>query len=115
MTNIEAKGIIYRIFDTVHKGAFASRKFVLLIPHDKYPKHIIFECVQDKTSLLDSVSEEDNVIVKFSVDGRKWQAPGKDETYFNSLKCFAIKLADGEKVVENKKSQSNVTHDDLPF
>jgi len=90
-------------------SGFCKREFVL-DTGEKYNNEIKFECVKDKTALLDNVREGDELVVKFDVQGREYN--GK---YFVSLVAWGVhnhsdRVDSGEPAVDSSEPA-----DDLPY
>ncbi len=65
-------------------SGFCKRTFVI-DNGENYNNLVQFECVKDKTALLDNVREGDTVAVKFDIQGREYN--GK---YFVSLVAWGV-------------------------
>jgi hypothetical protein len=72
----------------------------------------MFELTQDKTSLLDSVMEGQEVEVSFNLRGREWRSPSGDVKYFNTLNAFKVETMGAAPVAINIASNND---EDLPF
>lgn len=68
-------------------SGFSKREFVITTADDRFPQDIKFECLKDKTALLDKIKEGQTIKVTFDIQGREYN--GK---YFHNL--VAWKLAD---------------------
>jgi single-strand DNA-binding protein len=98
-------------------SGFCKREFVL-VTGDKYPQEIKFECMKDKTALLDNVRPGDEVVVKFDIQGREYN--GK---YFVSLVAWGVhnhsdRVDSGEPGVDSGESSFDtgaVDDDQLVF
>jgi hypothetical protein len=78
------------------ESGFTKREFVVTTEDDRYPQDIKFECVRDKTALLDGVTAGQRVKVTFDLRGNEY----KDRYYVN-LTAWRIEEAaagDGEAV-----------------
>lgn len=69
-------------------SGFSKREFVITSEGERFPQEIKFECVKDRTSLLDSVKEGQKVKVSFDIQGREYN--GK---YFVNLNAWKIAAA----------------------
>lgn len=86
MAMFELSGKVKVVMEEQTFGSgFNKREFVITTQDDKYPQDIQFETIKDKTSLLDSISEGDEVTVNFDIRGREWK--GK---YFVNLHAWKI-------------------------
>lgn len=86
------KGKILEISDTQQvSNSFKKREFILeYAENPQYPEYVKFEMIQDKCSLLDGYSVNDEVDVAFNLKGRKWTDPQGVVKYFNSLQAWKI-------------------------
>jgi hypothetical protein len=69
---------------------FKKREFVVTDESSQYPQDILFQTVQDKTTLLDKFKEGQEITVHFNLKGREWTSPTGDVKYFNTLECWRI-------------------------
>ena len=69
------KGKLVEIFDTVQvTETFKKREFIVQDNRNpEYPEYIKVELIQDKVSLLDSLSVGDEINVLINIKGRKWE------------------------------------------
>jgi hypothetical protein len=109
MSEFKIKGGIKLINDVkVISDKFSVREFVLTTEDSKYPQDIMFQTVNDRMSMLDTVKRGDAVEVSFNVRGREFN--GK---YYNTLDAWKI------EVTGSKPSQASTQpielDDDLPF
>jgi hypothetical protein len=125
----ELVGKLVAKYDTVQRTeTFKTREFAIEKTDDIGGRTIVnyakFQCVQDKTELIDKVNIGDNVKVYFNIKGSKWEKEGKTN-YITNLDAWRIE----QILAPNKNSNtSNDTHlepldnftaqdvsDDLPF
>jgi len=105
--SLQIKGRIKTIMaEAVVSEKFRKRDFVLTDESSQYPQDILFQVVQDKTSLLDKFSEGQEVTVHFNLKGREWTSPTGDVKYFNTLECWRI---EGENVQPSGKSSTKAS------
>ena len=71
-------------------SGFTKREVVITVEDGKYPQDINFEFLQDKVSLLDSLSEGQEVSVSFDIRGREYNG-----RYFNNLVGWKIEAGAG--------------------
>lgn len=125
--SMELKGKIIGIAPTQQvTDSFKKREFALLCPSDRDPKYddeYLIQFTQDKCSVLDSFSKDDNVVVCINLRGRKF--PKKDAkgnvvkgkfNYFTNLEAWRIskdEVVSPPPVPENDMPDLN--DDDLPF
>lgn len=90
-------GTVKVIKDTVQvTEKFAKREFVISETSSMYPQDISFQAAQDKCSMLDGVTEGEQVEVSFNLRGREWTSPQGEVKYFNTLDAWRIeKVAQG--------------------
>jgi hypothetical protein len=92
---------------------FSVREFVVTTPDAKYPQDILFQTVNDKMDVLESLGVGQQVEVSYNVRGREYAAPGKPVKYYNTLDAWKI------EVTGSKPSQASTQpielDDDLPF
>ena len=114
MSAFKMKGVIKVIRQTQQvSDKFSKREFVVTDgTDDKYPQDIMFELTQDKTGLLDSVMEGQEVEVSFNLRGREWRSPSGDVKYFNTLNAFKVETMGAAPVAINIASNND---EDLPF
>lgn len=78
-------GTIKVIFQTeTYPSGFTKREFVVTTK-EQYPQDIKIELVKDKTAILDSFSEGQEVVVHFNLRGSEYQ--GK---YYVSLQGWKV-------------------------
>lgn len=69
---------------------FTVREFVVTVDDGKYPQDIALQVVNDKVSLLDSLSEGQGVKVSFDIRGREYNG-----RYFNNLQAWKVETEEG--------------------
>ena len=104
---LSVKGKVVHIGQLQKLEKITKREFVIETP-ETYPQMVKFECVGDKTQILDSLSMGMEVDVYFNLRGRKW-----NENYYTSLQAWRV-VADSN---EDSKPKENVNDPigDLPF
>jgi len=126
----ELTGKLLTKFDAVQKTeTFKTREFVVEKSEDINGKlitnYIKFQCVQDRTGIVDRVNKGDEIKVYFNIKGSKWEKNGS-VSYFNNLDAWRIEqiLNPGKNSeVDNEyfepldtfTSSSEEAIDDLPF
>jgi len=87
---------------------FSVREFVVTTPDAKYPQDILFQTVNDKMDILESLGAGQQVEVSYNVRGREFNG-----RYYNTLDAWKI------EVTGSKPSQASTQpielDDDLPF
>jgi hypothetical protein len=69
---------------------FSKREFVLTENTSQYPQDVLFQAVQDRCALLDTINIGEQVEVSFNLRGREWTSPQGEVKYFNSLDAWRI-------------------------
>ena len=126
----ELTGKLLIKFDTTQRTeSFKTREFVVEKSEDINGKlitnYIKFQCVQDRTNIIDRVKEGDEIKVHFNIRGSKWEKDGR-VSYFNNLDAWRIEqvLKPGKETDSDNEyfepldtftSSSEDTIDDLPF
>ena len=86
MAAYEMEGTVKMIMDEMtFPSGFSKREFVVTSEGERFPQEIKFECLKDRTSLLNNVKEGQQVKVTFDIQGREYN--GK---YFNNLVAWKI-------------------------
>lgn len=83
----EVEGKIHKVFDTVVKGDFSSREFILEVGSE-YPQFIKFQLVRDKCDHIDPFNEGQQAKIFFDLRGREW-----NEKYFTTLQAWKVQLS----------------------
>ena len=127
--SFELIGKLIAKYDTVNRTeSFRTREFVVEkseeINNRTIVNYVKFQCVQDKTSMVDTVNIGDNVKVLFNIKGSKWEKEGKTN-YITNLDAWKIEQL--LKVSQNSQidneymepldtfSSTASDGDDLPF
>ena len=126
----ELTGKLLIKFDTTQRTeTFKTREFVVEKSEDINGKLITnfikFQCVQDRTGIVDRVNVGDEIKVHFNIRGSKWEEDGK-VSYFNNLDAWRIEQIlqpnkDGSpgndhlEPLDTFSSSSDEATDDLPF
>ncbi len=125
----ELTGKLIAKYDTIQRTeTFKVREFALEKSDDIGGRTILnyvkFQCVQDKTEIIDRVNVGDSVKVYFNIKGTKWEKDGKT-SFFTNLDAWRI-----EQILNPAQNQSstdtstlepldnftsNEVADDLPF
>jgi hypothetical protein len=111
--NIELKGKIVGINETiVVSDNFSKREFKVLTD-ETYPNTFKIQVTKDKCSLLDKFKVNDEVNVSCNLNGRDWTNPTTQiVSNFVSLDCWKIEQITNEVKVENTILEDSK---DLPF
>jgi Domain of unknown function (DUF3127) len=125
----ELIGKLVAKYDTVQRTAtFKTREFAIEKTDDIGGRTIVnyakFQCVQDKTEIIDKVNVGDDVKVYFNIKGSKWEKEGKTN-YITNLDAWRIEqmlqanTTNTNAPKENLEPLDNFTAeeaaDDLPF
>ena len=126
----ELTGKLLIKFDTTQRTeSFKTREFVVEKSEDVNGKlitnYIKFQCVQDRTGIIDRVNVGDEIKVHFNIRGSKWEKDGR-VSYFNNLDAWRIEqiLKPGKEAnidndyfepLDTFTSSSEDAIDDLPF
>lgn len=127
----ELTGKLVAKYDTMQKTAtFKTREFAVEKTDDiggrTISNFVKFQCVQDKTSIIDKVNIGDELKVYFNIKGTKWEKEGK-VNYFTNLDAWKIEQVlhggsdksgtDNEYMepLDTFSSSSPDAIDDLPF
>lgn len=127
----ELIGKLVAKYDTVQRTeTFKTREFVVEKSEDingrTITNYVKFQCVQDKTAVVDRVNIGDDIKVYFNIKGSKWEKEGKTN-YITNLDAWRIeqlmqsqggKESIGNEYMEPLDTFSNTAPDavdDLPF
>lgn len=98
----ELTGKLVAKYDTVQRTeTFKTREFVVEKSDDingrTIANYVKFQCVQDKTTIIDRVNTGDEIKVYFNIKGSKWEKEGKTN-YITNLDAWRI-----EQILPNNK------------
>jgi len=127
----ELTGKLVAKFDTVQRTeTFKTREFAVEKSDEINGKTILnyvkFQCVQDKTAIVDRVNIGDEIKVYFNIKGSKWDKAGVTN-YITNLDAWRLEqlLQPGSKAsaigneymepLDTFSASSSDTVDDLPF
>ena len=95
-------------------SGFTKREMVVTVDDGKYSQDINLEFLQDKVSLLDSVSEGQKIKVFFDIRGREYNG-----RYFNNLVGWKIETeesaTDDQPPIPDDAAAPEEFDDDIPF
>lgn len=117
---LEVKYDTQQITDT-----FKKREFVVKVTEEvngrSFSNFIRFQCVQDRTSLLDKIKEGGTVKVLFNIRGNRWEKEGR-VGYITNLEAWRIEQLINTEGVDSAPDYSADASaegasdvDDLPF
>lgn len=90
----ELTGKLVAKYDTVQRTeTFKTREFAVEktdeINGRTITNYVKFQCVQDKTAIVDKVNNGDDIKVYFNIKGSKWEKDGK-VNYITNLDAWRI-------------------------
>jgi len=128
--SFEITGKLIAKYDVVQRTeSFKTREFVIEKTEDINGRSIVnyvkFQCVQDRTAIIDRVNTGDDIKVYFNIKGSKWEKEGKTN-YITNLDAWRIeqmlqpagKNEAGNEFLEPLDTFSSTAPDavdDLPF
>ena len=126
----ELTGKLIVKYETMQRSeTFKTREFVVEKTEDiggrTITNFVKFQCVQDKTNIIDRVNPGDEVKVYFNIKGSKWEKEGRSN-YFTNLDAWRIEqilqtnkntaAEDGHlEPLDTFSATSSEAVDDLPF
>jgi Domain of unknown function (DUF3127) len=127
----ELTGKLIAKYDTVQRTeTFKVREFAVEktdeINGRTITNYVKFQCVQDKTTIIDRVNIGDEIKVYFNIKGTKWEKDGKT-SYFTNLDAWRLEQllqpGSGDAKTDNEFIEPLDTFssappdavDDLPF
>jgi hypothetical protein len=72
---------------------FSVREFVVTTPDAKYPQDILFQTINDKMDVLESLGAGQQVEVSYNVRGREFNG-----RYYNTLDAWKVQVIGGQTV-----------------
>ena len=90
----ELTGKLTAKFETIQRtGTFKVREFAVEKSDDiggrTVTNYIKFQCVQEKTTIIDKYNVGDDIKVHFNIKGTKWEKEGK-VNYFTNLDAWRV-------------------------
>ncbi len=124
----ELSGKIIDVGPVQQKGeSFRKREFVLEVTDSgssgrEFVDYIKFQCVRDRTDIIDESFLNENIKVSFNIKGNKWERDGK-VSYFTNLDAWRVEKADKGATPDDDIPPpllddippENEEMDDLPF
>lgn len=93
---MELTGTVKKLGDVQTFGSGFQKREMVLLTQEQYPQPINIEFTQDKISLLDALSEGDEVRVSINIRGREWTSPQGEVKYFNSITGWRLEKTNGQ-------------------
>ncbi|MFO7756052.1 MAG: DUF3127 domain-containing protein [Bacteroidales bacterium] len=126
--SFELSGKVIEIGPVQQKGeSFKKREFVIEVSESgsagrEFINYVKFQCIQDRTDIIDESYLNDNVKVSFNIKGNKWEKDGQ-VSYFTNLDAWRIEKAsagtapadDLPPPLLDDMPPENEEMDDLPF
>src|ERR1700712_2130198 len=111
----EITGKLIVRYDTVQRSEiFKTREFVIEKSEDSngrtFTNYVKFQCVQDKTSMLDRFNIGDEVKVQFNIKGTRWEKDGRTN-YITNLDAWRM---ENLKLSQNNAGNTEVNYNDIP-
>lgn len=111
----EITGKLVARFDIVQRTeTFKTREFVIEKSEDingrTITNYIKFQCVQDKTAMVDRFNIGDDVKVQFNIKGTKWVKDGR-ENYITNLDAWRMETL---KIGQDVTPADNINYNDMP-
>jgi single-strand DNA-binding protein len=105
MSDSTIKGAIKLINPVkVISDKFSVREFVVTTPDEKYPQDILFQTVNDKMAVLESLGVGQQVEVSYNVRGREFNG-----RYYNTLDAWKV------QIIGQAAQTTNNDDDGFPF
>ena len=111
----EITGKLVARFDIVQRTeTFKTREFVIEKSEDingrTITNYIKFQCVQDKTAMVDRFNIADEVKVQFNIKGTKWVKEGR-ENYITNLDAWRMETV---KIGQDAPAADTTNYNDMP-
>ena len=123
----EYTGVVEKVLDLqTFSSGFTKRDIVLtddIGTETKWPNHIAFTFKKDAASLLNGVTKDQRVKIRFAIDGREWMNPAGQVKYFTDLTGLKLEIlnADGTSTepipqpADPEPIVDDAVVDDMPF
>ncbi len=111
----EISGKLVAKYDTVQRTeTFKTREFVIEKSDDingrMITNYVKFQCVQDKTTMVDRFNIGDDVKVMFNIKGTKWVKDGR-ENYITNLDAWRMETM---KLGQENAMPAGSSYNDMP-
>ena len=96
-------------------SGFVKREFVITTEDEKFPQPIKFAALKERCSLVDGLTPNDRVKVRFDIRGN--QSNKDNDRYFVDLVAFQIEKLDGDgSSVVRDETDAPINEDEpMPF
>ncbi len=104
--SFELIGKVIDIGPVQQKGeSFKKREFVIEVSEAgnsgrEFTDYIKFQCIQDRTDIIDESFLNENVKVSFNIKGNRWEKDGR-VSYFTNLDAWRVEKAGSAEVQDD--------------
>ena len=125
---MELQGTVKKIFEIQSFPSGFQKREMVILTQEQYPQPISIEFLSEKISLLDHISEGDQVKIGINIRGREWTNPEGQVKYFNSITGWRLEKisetspepaqaasAVPQAEASNENPFAEEDEDDLPF
>ena len=125
---MELQGTVKKIFEIQSLPSGFQKREMVILTQEQYPQPISIEFLSEKISLLDHISEGDQVKIGINIRGREWTNPEGQVKYFNSITGWRLEKisetspepvqaasAAPQAEASNENPFAEEDEDDLPF
>jgi hypothetical protein len=126
--SFELTGKVIDIGPIQQKGeSFKKREFVIEVSEAgnsgrEFTDYIKFQCIQDRTDIIDDSFLNEKVKVTFNIKGNRWEKDGR-VSYFTNLDAWRVEKAGSDEASDDDfpppllddLPPENEEMDDLPF
>lgn len=111
---MELQGTVKKLFETQTFASGFQKREMVLLTQEQYPQPISIEFLSEKISLLDNVSEGDEIKIGINIRGREWTNPQGEVKYFNSITAWRLEKVSGGSNNFNEPTQASSTTQNTP-
>jgi len=126
--SFELTGKVIDVSPIQQKGeSFKKREFVIEVSDAgnsgrEFTDYVKFQCIQDRTDIIDESFLNENVKVSFNIKGNKWEKDGR-VSYFTNLDAWRVEKAGSDEAPDDDfpppllddVPPDSEEMDDLPF
>ncbi len=100
--SFELTGKVIDVGPVQQKGeSFKKREFVLEVSDAgnsgrEFTDYVKFQCIQERTDIIDESYLNENVKVSFNIKGNKWEKEGR-VSYFTNLDAWRVEKAGSDE------------------